>query len=58
MARNEILKIISSWDTLTLSGSEEVLHNRVCVVSEGDLDWALEAVNIPASRVSTGRWPR
>ena len=52
MTSNKILKIIGGRDALRLGGSEEVLHDGVCVVSKGDLDWALEAVDISVPAVS------
>ena len=46
VASNKILKIIRDWDALAVNGLEEVLLDGVGVVAKGDLDWALEAVDI------------
>lgn len=47
LARYKILKIISSWDSLRLGSSQEILHNWVSVVSKRDFDRSLKAMEIP-----------
>jgi hypothetical protein len=47
MSGDKILKIISCRNTLRFGGSEEVLHDGICVVSEGNFDWALKAMDVP-----------
>lgn len=46
VASNEILKIVRDRDVLRLDRTEEVLHDRVGVVAEGDLDGTIETVNV------------
>jgi len=43
---DQILKIIGNRDVLGLDGTKEVLHDRVGVVAEGDLDGAIETVDV------------
>lgn len=47
----QILEIIRGWDALGVGGAEEVLRNRIGVVTKRDLDGALESMDI---RVVTG----
>jgi hypothetical protein len=51
LASNEILKIICCRDSLRLGCSEEILHHWVSIVSEGDFDGTIEAMNIPRLKV-------
>lgn len=46
MSGFEILKIIGYRDSLRLNSPEEVLHDRVRIIAERDLDRALKAMNI------------
>jgi len=47
MSSDKILKIVGGRNALRLSGSKEVLHDWVCVVSERDFDRTFETVDIP-----------
>ena len=44
---HKILQIVGDWEALGLSSSEEILHNRIGVVAEGDLDGAFKTVDVP-----------
>lgn len=46
MAGNEILQIIGGRDALALGCPQEILHDRVRIVTKRNFDWALEAVDI------------
>jgi len=46
VASDQILEIIGDRNVLGLDGTKEVLHDRVSVVAERDLDWAVETVNV------------
>lgn len=46
MSSDQILKIISRGNTLRFGCPEEILHDRICVISKGDLDWAIESMNV------------
>lgn len=47
MTSDEILKIVGGRDTLRFSGTQEILHDRIRVVTEGNLDGTFETVEIP-----------
>lgn len=46
MTGNQVLQIISCGNVLGFRRAQEVLLDGICVVAEGDLDWALKSVNI------------
>lgn len=46
MPSDQVLKVIGNWNILRFSSSEEVLSNRICVVSKGDFDRTFEPVNV------------
>lgn len=46
VASDQVLKIINGRDSLRLCGSEEIILDRICVVAERDLDWAIRAVDV------------
>lgn len=46
VAGNQVLKIIGSRDALSFDGAKEVLLDWIAVVAKGDLDRALEAVDV------------
>ena len=46
VAGNEILKIVRDRDVLRLNRTEEVLHDRVGVVAEADLDRTFESMDV------------
>jgi hypothetical protein len=46
VASDQILEIIGNWNVLGLDGTKEVLHDRVGVVAEGDLDGTVETVDV------------
>jgi hypothetical protein len=52
LASNKILKIICGRDSLRFGCPKEVLHHRVGIISEGDFDGTIEAMDIPRFPVS------
>jgi hypothetical protein len=46
VASNQVLEVVGRGDTLRLTRSQEVLFDRVCVVTERDLDRSLESMNV------------
>ena len=46
MSGFQVLEIIGNRNPLRLGSPEEVLHNWVCIVAEGDLDRTLEAMEV------------
>lgn len=50
LSSDKILQIIGCGNALRLGSSEKVLHDWIGVISEGDFDWSLEAVDVPISR--------
>lgn len=53
---DEILKIISSGNTLRLGSPQEVLHDWIGIISEGNLDWTFEAMNVPGKLSAKYNW--
>ena len=51
LSRDKVLQIICRRNALRLGSSEKVLHNWVCVVSEGDFDWPLKTMYISKTGV-------
>lgn len=47
LSGNQILEIISRWNTLRLSCPQEIRHDRIRIISERDLDWTLITMKIP-----------
>jgi hypothetical protein len=46
VASDEVLEIVCGGDSLTLARTKEVLHDWIRVITKGDLDWALESMDI------------
>jgi hypothetical protein len=42
----KILQVISNRKPLRLRGAQEILHDRVSVISKGDLDRSIDAMNV------------
>jgi len=47
MASGQILKVIGGGDALGFGGSEKVLSHTIGMVSKGDLDGAIEPMEVP-----------
>lgn len=50
MTGDEILEIVGHRNVLALGSTQEVLHDGVCIVAEGDLDRPIEAMSVPVLR--------
>lgn len=46
MASDQVLEIVGDGDVLGFGRTEEILHDRVGVVAEADLDRTIEAVDV------------
>jgi hypothetical protein len=43
---DKVLQIIRDWDVLGLNRTQEVLHDRISIVTEADLDRSFETMNV------------
>lgn len=46
VSSDKILEIVRDWNVLALRGPQEVLHDRIAVVTEADFDWSVKTMKV------------